>query len=127
MATKTIAKKPTAKPTSGSISKPPPLPPMALVVDSREGSEVELYYASLEHAPEHMAKRLGKNGQTTYQVYEDPGEPGSLDGLVNEELECAQDWAEEVWEFLQSLMVEENKFKPNGSHRIDYSIAVVAA
>ena len=97
-----------------------------LVADAREAGEPRLYYFSLNDAPGHMKKQMKKSPYCVFEfLTEDCAE--SLMGLVNEDSEEADDRAEEIWEYLNTKCVHENKFNPSTDKSIDYSLTLAEA
>ena len=75
------------------------MPLRFLIVDATEGTEVLLYAVDGRDAPKHMKKYLSKTGKRQFDnVYQDSAD--TLDGLVDEESERAEERAEEVWEWI---------------------------
>ena len=96
-----------------------------LVADAREAGEPQLFYVSLQDAPKHMQEQLKQNEKSTYEFLIKDG-PDSLMGLVDEEAEEAEDRAEEIWDYLDSKCVAENKYKPRIHRSIEFSFTLAA-
>ena len=98
-----------------------------LIIDATEGSEVSLYAVDGRDAPNHVKRHLANTGKRSFEnIYEDSAE--TLDGLVNEESDRADERAEEVWEWLNAATVEENKFVPGDARQIlTHTISIVTA
>jgi hypothetical protein len=98
-----------------------------LVADGREGSELVLYLAPMRDAPGHMKRNLARTGEREFNDILEDG-PDSLNGLVNEDSERAEEHAEAVWEWINSCTVPENRFKPSDARvRITHTITIVCA
>jgi hypothetical protein len=84
---------------------------MFLIVDASEASEVSIYLVNGRDAPPRMKMQIESSGKRTFNdIYEDV--PATLDGLVDEYAEDAEDRAEEVWEWLKECRSRENTFNP---------------
>jgi hypothetical protein len=103
------------------------MPLRFLIVDATEGTEVRLYAVDGRDAPKHMKKYLSKTGKREFEnVYQDSAE--TLDGLVDEDSERAEERAEEVWEWICECTSPENLFKPGDARQlITHSISLVTA
>ena len=98
-----------------------------IVADAREAGEPQLFYFSLQDAPKHMQRRLNKNEPNdTYEFLIKDG-PDSLMGLVDEKAEEAENRAEDIWDYLDSKCVAENKYKPRIHRSIEFSFTLAAA
>jgi hypothetical protein len=98
-----------------------------LIVDATEGTEVQLYVANGRDAPGHVKRHLANTGKRKFEnIYEDCSE--TLDGLVNEESERADERADEVWEWLRGVTVAANEFVPGVDRQaITHTISIVTA
>jgi hypothetical protein len=84
---------------------------MFLIVDASEASEVSIYLVNGRDAPAHMKKHIESSGKRTFNDIHEDG-PESLDGLVDEDADEADEQAEEVWEWLNECRSRENTFNP---------------
>lgn len=99
---------------------------MFLIVDASEASEVGIYLVNGRDAPAHMKRQLDRSGKRTFTDIHDDG-PESLDGLVDEESEQADERAEDVWEWLHQSTKWENKFNPTDDRVvITHTISIAA-
>ena len=96
-----------------------------LVADAREAGEPQKFYFSLQDAPRHMQGQLTRNNKTTYEFLTNDGAE-SLMGLVNEDSEEAEERTEEVWDYIDTKCVTENKFQPGIHQSISYSFTLAA-
>ena len=98
-----------------------------LLIDATEGTEISLYAVDGRDAPIHMKRQLATTGKRSFEnIYEESAE--SLDGLVNEESDRAEERAEDVWEWLNAATVNENKFVPDNSRQvITHTISIISA
>ena len=96
-----------------------------LVADAREAGEPQLYYFSLDDAPRHMRRQIKLNEKTTYEFLIQDG-ADSLMGLVDEDSEDAEERTEEVWNYIDTKCVTENKFQPGIHQSISYSFTLAA-
>ena len=94
-----------------------------IVADAREPGEPQLFYFSLEDAPNHMQNQLKRNNSDIYEFLSNDGVE-SLMGLVNEESEEAEERAEEVWNYIDNKCNNENKFQPGIHRSIEYSFTL---
>jgi len=96
-----------------------------LICDASEGSEVILYFVNGRDAPPRMKRHLNKTGKQTFESIVQDGAEG-LDGLVNEDSSRADEYAEEVWDWIRDSTVAENKFVPSvhGRERITHTITI---
>ena len=97
-----------------------------LIVDASEASEVSIYLVNGQSAPAHMKRQLDRSGKRTFINIHNDG-PESLDGLVDEDSEQADERAEEVWEWIHENMVTENDFNPTDDRVvITHTISIAA-
>ena len=72
-----------------------------------------------------MRRQLKRNEKSTYEFLINDG-PDSLMGLVNEDSEEAEERTEEVWNYIDTKCVTENKFQPGIHQSISYSFTLAA-
>ena len=103
------------------------MPLRFLIVDATEGTEILLYAVDGRDAPKHMKKYLSKTAKREFEnVFQDCAE--SLDGLVDDESECADERADEVWAWIDEVTIPENLFKPADARQlITHTISLVTA
>jgi len=98
-----------------------------LIIDASECTEVALYVISGRDAPGHLKRRLASTGTRKFEnIYEDS--PDTLNGLVDEDSDRAEERAEEVWEWLHGATRPENFFCPGSDRQlITHTISIVSA
>lgn len=92
---------------------------MVMYVDATECSEVATYLFDATDAPRHMRRRMEQSETKKFENIDED----SLDGLVDEDHDDAEQRTEEILEYLEEQARPENLFRPGPGLRIAYYIS----